>query len=130
MAEIDDAELEALREKAASADALATQLAEQTTATEQAKADVDAATLSVRNALVAANPHIPEDLIQGETIQAIEASLAVANTIHNRLAEAAAAAPKAPIGFVTGGTQRQAAQAPEGIRGIERIRYGLANRSV
>jgi len=130
MAEIDDAELQALREKAASADTLATQLADQATATEQAKADIDAATLSVRNALVAANPHIPEDLIQGETIQAIETSLAVANTIHNRLAEAAAAAPKPQLGFVTGGTSRQAAAAPEGIRGIERIRYGLANRSV
>jgi hypothetical protein len=133
MAEIDDAELQALRDKAASADALQAKASEAEAATAalaQAQADAHTATEAARAAMIIANPHIPADLIQGETIQAIEASLAAATAIANRLAEAAATAPKAPLGFVTGGTQRLATAAPEGIRGIERIRFGLANRSV
>jgi len=133
MPEITDEELADLRAKAAQVETLQTKVAEAdatTAALSQAQADAHTATEAARAAIIVANPHIPADLIQGETIQAIEASLAAATAISNRLAEVAAAAPKPPLGFPTGGNLRQAAAAPEGIRGIERIRYGLANRSV
>ena len=133
MADIDDAELADLRAKAASADALqakATEAEAATAALSQAQADAHTATEAARAAMIIANPHIPADLIKGDNIHQIQESVSNAQAIALRLAELAAAAPKAPLGFLAGGSQRQPAAAPEGIRGIERIRFGLANRSV
>jgi hypothetical protein len=128
MPEITDEDLAALQAKAALADQLAPQvehLTAQVAETEPLRAQVRDATEAARAAIIAANPTIPADLIKGESITDINQSLAAAQAIANRLAEAAG---KGPLGFPTGGTQRQPAAAPEGIHGAERIRWALNNK--
>ena len=128
MPEITDEELAAFQAqatRAGKADQLAAELDELKTTNAGSQAEVRQATDAARAAIIAANPAIPADLIQGETIAQIEQSLAAAQAIANRITELAG---KGPLGFPTGGTQRQPATAPEGIRGAERIRWGLNNK--
>jgi len=128
MPEITDEELSTLRDQAARADHLAAEVERLTPLASEAdtlRTQTNEATEAARAAIIAANPTIPADLITGASITEINASLAAAQAIANRLAEAAG---KGPLGFATGGTQRQPAAAPEGIRGAERIRWALNNK--
>jgi len=135
MPEITDEDLAALQAQAAKVEGLAAQIqtlnaqaaeAETArTALSGAQAEARQATEAARAAIIAANPTIPADLIKGDTIAQINDSLTAAQAIAARLAEAAG---KGPLGFPTGGNIRQPATAPEGIRGAERIRWGLNNK--
>jgi FKBP-type peptidyl-prolyl cis-trans isomerase (trigger factor) len=128
MPEITDEELTAFQAQAAKVEGLAAQietLTAQAAEVDTARNEVRQATDAARAAIIAANPAIPADLIQGESIAQIEQSLATAQAIANRLTELAG---KGPLGFPTGGTQRQPASAPEGIRSAERIRWALNNK--
>jgi hypothetical protein len=117
MTEIADEELAALQAKAALADQLGPQVEQltaqaaeaETTKNALAEAQTNAreATEAARSAIIAANPLIPADLITGDSIGQINQSLAAAQAIVNRLAEAAKAAPRQPFGFPMGGAQRQ-----------------------
>jgi hypothetical protein len=132
MPEITDEELATLQAQAArgaQADELAAEVERLTPLAnelEAARNETTQATAAARAAIIAANPTIPADLIQGDSIGQIEQSLANAQAIANRLAEAQG---RPPLGFPTGGTVRQPATVPEGVSGSERIRWGLANRS-
>ena len=131
MPEITDEDLQALRDQAAKVDQLAAEIERLTPLATEADAlrtQTNEATQAARAAIIAANPNIPADLITGNSITEINSSLAAAQAIANRLAEAAKAAGHGPLGFATGGTQRQAAAAPEGITGAERIRWALNNK--
>ena len=125
MPEITDEDLAALQAQAARVDTLAAELDELKTTNAGSQAEVRQATDAARAAIIAANPAIPADLIQGDSIAQIEQSLAAAQAIANRLTELAG---KQPLGFHTGGTQRQPATVPEGITGAERIRWALNNK--
>lgn len=136
MAEIADEELKDLQDKAASADALQAQLEEKQTAITEAETTVaqtrDAvalATQTVRTALITANPAIPEDLIKGDTIEALNESVTSATAIANRLAEAAAAQGKGALGFLQGGgTTRQPANT-EGMTSLQKVVHGIQYES-
>jgi len=128
MPEITDEDLQALRDQAAKVDQLAAEIERLTPLATEADAlrtQTNEATQAARAAIIAANPNIPADLITGNSITEINSSLAAAQAIANRLTELAG---KGPLGFATGGTQRQAAAAPEGITGAERIRWALNNK--
>ena len=136
MAEINDEELQALRDQAAQAAQLTTQVetltaqaaeAETTkSALAEAQANIGQATEAARAAIIAANPLIPADLIKGDSIAQINDSLAAAQAIVARLAEASKAGPKYTMGFFTGGNQRPPIDT-SGMTPAQKIAYGLAN---
>lgn len=136
MPEITDEELKDLQDQAASAAALREQLANQQAEITQADAAVSeardavaSATETVRTALIAANPAIPEDLIKGETIAALQDSVSTATAIANRLADAAAAQGKGDLGFLRGGgTTRQPANT-EGMTPLQKVVHGIQHES-
>jgi len=133
MAEITDEELLAFREQAARVEQLASQIelltsqaaeAETTRdALSGAQAEVRQATDAARAAIIAANPTIPADLITGDSITQINQSLAAAQAIAARLQEAAG---KGPLGFATGGTQRQPVDT-SALTPHQKIVWGLQN---
>lgn len=128
MPEITDEELADLRAKAAQVDALQGKVAEAdatAAALAQAQADAHTATEAARAAIITANPTIPADLIKGDTIQQIQESLATAQTIALRLAEAAAATPKTPLGFTLGGGNIRQQADTAGLSPMQKVLYGL-----
>ena len=129
--------------------------AEETAAAEQARAQqqqTDTAALQeqltqaqARNlelevsALHTANPDLPDAAFAGDDLAAIQTSVttarATADHIRQTIEAANNGAPPNPATAaavvqtaITGGTTRQAA-APDGIKGIDRIKFGLAQRS-
>jgi len=89
-------------------------------------------------ALHTANPDLPDAAFAGEDLAAIQTSVTTARAVADHIRQqaeadrngAANAATAAAVvqTALTGGTTRQAA-APDGIKGIDRIKFGLAQRS-
>lgn len=126
MPEITEEELTALTARAArgdEADAIANELAELRTSHASAASELAAATEATRNALIAANPAIPPDLIVGTTVAQITQAVANANAIANRMAEAAKNTGRGPLGFAGVSTR----QTPDtsAMTPIQKITYGL-----
>jgi len=128
MPEITDQELADLRAKAAQVDTLQAKAAEAEAATNalsHAQTEAHAATEAARAAIIAANPTIPGDLIKGDTIQQIQESVATAQAIALRLAEAAAATPKPALGFALGGGAARQQADTAGLSPQQKVLYGL-----
>jgi len=86
-------------------------------------------------ALHTANPDLPDAAFEGADLAAIQATVTTARAVADHIrqqAEAArngAAAPPAPPTPIDAGATRSPATAPEGTKGIDRIKFGLAQRS-
>jgi hypothetical protein len=95
------------------------------------QAQLDQAIETTRGALRAANPVLPAEAFTATTLEGLTRDVQLANAAAEAALTAAAQAepPKRPIGFTPGPAARQPATAPEGVTGIDRIRFGLANRS-
>lgn len=90
-----------------------------------------AAVARYRGAALAAEPELPPDLVTGETIEAVDASLAAARRavaqIRQRLAEESEAAESFARGFPTGAPARLDVLT-EGMSAAEKIARGLEQR--
>lgn len=143
MPEISDEALAELEAKAATADTLQTQLTQQQadaqaaeTAAQDAQASVTeareavaTATAVTREALIAANPAIPADLIKGDNIDALKESVATATAIATRLADAAAAQGKGALGFLLGGGGTRLPANTEGMTPLQKVVHGIQHEA-
>ena len=127
MAEVPDDELTTLRADAQRAGQLEGELASL-----RATAAVE-----LRAAVLVAHPELPEQLVVGSTAAELEASVASATGVVAGIRERTLeevrgmATGKPPMGFrppaPAGGERGGALRPPEGVRGMERVRFGLEN---
>lgn len=122
MAEVTDEELTELRAQAESAAALTAELA----------AAREGAAVDLREAVLAGHPELPPELIVGSTAAELGESVVRAQSLVSAVRESALedvrnmAAGKPPIGFRPPARAGSApAGPPEGVRGLDRIRFGL-----
>lgn len=82
-----------------------------------------------REALLAAEPDLPPDLVAGETLEEIDASVAAARQTVARIRERMSAAPGASAsrGFPVGSPSR-GAHSSRGLTSAEKIAAGLSDR--
>jgi len=125
-----DADADAAAAAAAAAPPAGAAAPDQTAELAALQAQLDQAINTTRDALRAANPVLPAEAFTATTLEGLTRDVQLANAAAEAALAAAKAEPtKRPIGFTPGPAARQPATAPEGTRGIDRIRYGLANRS-
>jgi len=90
-------------------------------------------------ALHTANPDLPEAAFEGADLAAIQAGVTTARAVADHVRQQAEAArngvaPAAAVQAAAGvalaaGTTREPPGPPEGVKGIDRIKFGLAQRS-
>ena len=123
------AELEALAAADAEQhDALQEALAAATRALEAQRAATRAAVARYREALLASDADLPPDLVQGETLEDLDASVAAARTAVALIRERVAAEARAhPYGFPVGSPAREPRPA-HAMSAAEKIAAGLSER--
>jgi len=127
---------ETLDELAAVTESEADALDEARSALDAERAQTRAALERYRAAVLAAEPELPADLVVGETLEELEASLTAARSavaeVRARLGTEAASEPGEPArerGFPVGAPPRGAATT-SGMSAAEKIRYGLEQRAL
>jgi hypothetical protein len=126
MPELTDQELADLTARAEAGQSAAAALEQSQQDLEAARTATAAATTALRDQARAANPTLPAELIDGDTPEAIAASLDRARTIAQQVIEATrAATPTTPAAS----PPRTPETPPEGTRGIDRIRFELNRRA-
>ena len=129
-------------ETAAAEQAAATQRQADTTALQEQLAQAQARNMELETAAIrAANPDLPDAAFAGGDLAAIQASVATARAVADHVREqtvangaatpaaAAAAVAAAAAATPTGAGAQRTPPAPEGLKGIDRIKFGLAQRS-
>mgnify|MGYP006266845187 CR=1 FL=1 len=90
------------------------------------KKSLASAVAKYRAAVIASAPEVPEELVKGETVEEIDASLSLAQSIVSKVKQTLEAqAQSTPI--PAGAPPRQAPDL-EGLPGTEKIKYGLQQR--
>ena len=132
-------DLQQAQEATTAAEQRATSAEERATAAEQAndghgttvtdlQGQLTAAVDATRTALQAANPGLPESAFQGDTFETMNTNVIQAQAVEAHVREQVKANPAGPPP-PGGGSQRAPAKAPEGTKGIDRIKFGLAQRN-
>jgi len=87
-------------------------------------------------ALRTANPDLPDAAFAGDDLAAIQAGVATARAVADHVRQQAEATrngtappPPAPVPTGAGAAERQPVGPPAGTTGIDRIKFGLAQRS-
>lgn len=127
MPEITDEELEQLRKRAEAGDSAAAALEKSQQDLEAANQTAAATRTALLDTVRKANPTIPAELIDGDTPEAITASVDRAQELVKTIVDTnkpAEPAPR-PAGANAAAPTRTPAAPPEGLRGADRIRHGL-----
>ena len=126
---------EALAELAALAEAdravdieVAGELAGARRALDEQRALTAAAVARYREAMLRAEPDLPPELVSGDSIDAVDASLAAARRTVAQIRSRLAAEAEPPRGFPTGSPARGEPSA-DGLSAAEKIAYGLQQRA-
>jgi len=109
-------DVEALKAESSKATETATQL----------QTELAEAVAKYRQSVVGSNPQIPEDLIQGSTIEEIEASLVKAKSLVEKVKAGIEA--QAQAATVPAGAPARTSTPPEGLSSREKIRFALEKR--
>lgn len=129
----DEPPLDALEELAVLEAAESAELAEARAELEQERARTQAVLDRYREAVLAAEPDLPPDLVRGASLEELDASIGAARRtvaeVRARLTEAAAASEVSPVrGFPVGAPARMA-PSRAGLSAAEKIRRGLEERA-
>jgi hypothetical protein len=113
---------------AAAAAAASAATAEQLTA---ANAQITALTDDLRGALKIANPDLPETSFAGETADAVKTSVAAARAVADHIKASAppATTPATVTPPAIAAMRTDLTTPPDGIKGVDRIRFALNQRS-
>ena len=129
MAEITDQELATLHTQIEAGETAAAALEK----SQEDLATADTLASATRAALLtttrSANPTIPEHLIDGDTPEAIEASVAQAKTTVEQVLEANKPDDKPKPRTTGAAPPRGDAQPPDNLRGVSKISWGLTHES-
>jgi chromosome segregation ATPase len=101
-------------------------LAQLTEALQQARDDLKAATGKYRGLLTASNPGIPDELVQGEDIGALDASLEKARTIVEKVKASVAA--QNGLTPVPPGAPPRSAPDLDSLSATDKIKYALRGK--
>ena len=122
----DEMSEETVEELAAMAEAEQLAVAQRELATERAQ--TRAAVARYREAVLAAEPELPPELVSGETLEELEGSLESARRAVAQIRERLSVESEGERGFPVGAPARGAAPVASSMTPAEKIAYGLEQR--